>query len=159
MLWLNRFHITHIQVWGCNAPFPLYPISFTSGPLDSHLTSIQVVSHPDAGPHICVSPQSMWHLSYIQFPKIASQLYPGLSQSYPKCYTCFTSIPVSQSCINCRSQDFCLNAIHVLSDLWQCPWINIPPPCCISPPSRCWYSHLISIQVAYPLQPALTMCG
>ena len=71
-------------------------------------------------------------------------------------YVLFISIPVSQSCINCRLQDFCLN---VLSDLWQCPWINIPPPCCISPPSRCRYSHLISIQVAYPLQPALIMCG
>ena len=46
----------------------------------------------------------MWRLSYIQFPKIASQLY-------------------------------------------------------ISPPSKCRYSHLIPIQVAYHLQPALIMCG
>ena len=87
------------------------------------------------------------HLSSIQEP----------SQSYPECYTCF--LPPSQSCINCRSQDSCLNAIHVLSDLWQYPSFNIPPSCCISPSSRCRYSHLISIQVAYHLQPALIICG
>ena len=80
------------------------------------------------------------------------------SQSYPKCYMCFSppSGPVSTAS---RSQDSYLNAIHVLYDLWQYPCINIPPPCCISPPSRCRYSHLIPIQVAYHLQPALIMCG
>ena len=136
------------------------PFHFLPGPLDSHLTPIQVVSHPDAGPHSCVSPQSMWRLSYIQFPKIASQLYPGPSQSYPECYTCFSSPSQYPSPVSTADQKiFCLNAIHALSDLWQFPCINIPPPRCISPPSRCRYSHLISIQVAYHLQPALIMCG
>ena len=132
------------------------PFHFLSGPLDSHLTSIQVVSHPDAGPHICVSPQSMWRLSYIQFPKIASQLYPGPSQSYPECYTCFSSpsqYPSPVSTVDHKifvstPSMYCLTSGNVHE-------FNIPPPCCISPPSRCRYSHLISIQVAYPLQPAL----
>ena len=70
------------------------PSHFLPGPLDSHLTSIQVVSHPDAGPHIYVSPLSMWSLSYIQFPKIASQLYPGTISKLPRMlYVLFTSIP------------------------------------------------------------------
>ena len=143
------FHITHIQVWGCNAPLPLYPISFPSRPLrfTSHL-------HPGRVSPLCRS-------SYLCLTSIlvTSQLHPGpencisaLSRTISKLprmlYVLFISIPVSQSCINCRSQEFCLNAIHVLSDLWQYPCFNIPPPCCISPPSRCRYSHLISIQIA-----------
>ena len=57
-----RFPINLIQVWRCNVPLPLCPY-FHPGPLDSHLTSIQAVSHPIAGPDICVSPQPMWRLS------------------------------------------------------------------------------------------------
>ena len=105
------------------------------------------VSHLNPCDVSATSSSRKLHLSSIQEP----------SQSYPECYTCFS--PPSQFCINCRSQDYCLNAIHVLSDLWQYPCINIPPPCCISPPFSCRYSHLISIQVAYHLQPALIMCG
>ena len=35
---------------------PIYVLShFIPGPLDAHITSIQVVSHLNAGPDICVS--------------------------------------------------------------------------------------------------------
>ena len=57
-----RFPINLIQVWRCNVPLPLCPY-FHPGPLDSHFTSIQAVSHPIAGPDICLSPQPMWRLS------------------------------------------------------------------------------------------------
>ena len=50
-------------------PFLYISSHFIPGPLDSHLTSIQVVSHPIAGLDIYVSHQFMWRLSYIQFPK------------------------------------------------------------------------------------------
>ena len=32
------------------------PSHFLPGPLDAHLTSIQVVSHLNAGPDVCISP-------------------------------------------------------------------------------------------------------
>ena len=104
------------------------------------LTSIHVTSQLHPVPENCISALSRNHLKATQ-----------------NVYTCFS--PSSQSCINCRSQDSCLNAIHVLSDLWQYPYINIPSSCCISPSSRCRYSHPISIQVANHLQPALIICG
>ena len=100
------------------------PFHFLPGPLNSHLTSIQVVSHPDAGPHICVSPQFMWRLSYIQFPKIASQLYPGIISKLPRMlYVLFTSIPV-------------------LYQLQITRFLSQRLPCIVSPPSR---SHITFI--------------
>ena len=60
-------HFTSIQVVS----------EFHPGHPDKRLTSIQVVSHLNPGLDIYISPPSRWRLTSIQIPKIASHLHPG----------------------------------------------------------------------------------
>ena len=51
------------------------PLNSIQTPLDSRLTFIQIESHPNPGPHNCISPPSRWHLTSSQAPTIASQIH------------------------------------------------------------------------------------
>ena len=53
----------------------IHPLSTPSRPPDSRLTFIQIESHPNPGPHNCISPPSRWHLTSSQAPTIASQIH------------------------------------------------------------------------------------
>ena len=94
---LSRFHLTQIQQ---NVEFHLHPriISSPSRPINSHLASIQVVSHLNPGLYICVPSSSRWHLISNQVTKIASLFHPGNISN--------------QS----RSQDVRLTSLQVLPD-------------------------------------------
>ena len=128
--------------------------------LDSCILSIHVASHLNPYPYVCVSSPSMWRLTSIQAPKIASQLH--------------ISIPATPS----RIQDMCLTSTQVLSHLDPGPKILVSPPYmyCLNPiqihivtshlppdsvstPSRSWYSCVTSIQVTFHLHPGLKMYG
>ena len=60
---------------GICVSLPSTPLSTPSRPLDSRLTFIQIESHPNPGPHNCISPPSRWHLTPSQAPTIASQIH------------------------------------------------------------------------------------
>ena len=60
---------------GICVPLPSTPLSTPSRALDSRLTFIQIESHPNPGPHNCISPPSRWHLTPSQAPTIASQIH------------------------------------------------------------------------------------
>ena len=119
-----------------------------------------VASHLNPDPYVCVSSSSMWRLTSIQAPKIASQLH--------------ISIPTTPS----RIQDMCLTSIQVLSHLDPGPNNLLSPPYmyCLNPiqvhivtshlppdsvstPSRSWYSCVTSIKVTSHLHPGLKMYG
>ena len=127
---------------------------------DVCLNSIQVPPHLHPGLEICVSSSSMWRLTSMQAPKIASQLH--------------ISIPTTPS----RIQDMCLTSIQVLSHLDPGPNNLLSPPYmyCLNPiqvhivtshlppdsvstPSRSWYSCVTSIKVTSHLHPGLKMYG
>ena len=55
----------------CHPP----PSQLHPDPPDSRLTFIQIESHPNPGPHNCISPPSRWHLTSSQAPTIASQIH------------------------------------------------------------------------------------
>ena len=113
------------------------PSHFLPGPLDSRLTSIQMVSHLNAGPDICVSPLHVMSPLH-PFPE---NCISALSKHHLKAIQNFMLVfhlhhsPVSTAS---RSQDSCLNSFHDLSDVWHYPYINIPPPSML---------RLISIQM------------
>ena len=60
---------------GICVSLPSTPLSTPSRPPDSRLTFIQIESHPNPGPHNCISPPSRWHLTSSQVPTIASQIH------------------------------------------------------------------------------------
>ena len=60
---------------GICVSLPSTLLSTPSRPPDSWLTFIQIESHPNPGPHNCISPPSRWHLTSSQAPTIASQIH------------------------------------------------------------------------------------
>ena len=137
-----RFPINLIHVWRCNVPPSLYVLShILPGPLDSHLTSIPVVSQCRSW-YLCLTSTHMTFQLNPVPPKLHLSPTQAPSQGYPALYTRFSH--PSMSCVNCIQITRFWSHFH---------------PFCVSPPSRCWYSCLTSIKVLYHLQPALNMCG
>ena len=148
----SRSHLILIQVSRFASHLPQVPWF--------HLLSIHVASYLNPDPYVCVFSPSMWRLTSIQAPKIASHFR--------------ISIPTTPS----RIQDMCLISIQVLSHLDPGPKILVSPPymCCLNPiqvhivtshlppdsvstPSRPWYSCVTSIQVTFYLRPDMKMYG
>ena len=86
------------------------PISSPSRPIDSHLASIQVVSHLNPGLYMCVPSPFRWRLSSNQVTKIASLFHPGNISN--------------QS----RSQGARLTSFQVLPDQHRGPNVLVSPP-------------------------------
>ena len=60
---------------GICVSLPSTPSQLHPDPPDSRLTFIQIESHPNRGPHNCISLPSRWHLTSSQAPTIASQIH------------------------------------------------------------------------------------
>ena len=105
----SRSHLILIQVSRFASHLPQVPWF--------HLLSIHVASYLNPDPYVCVFSPSMWRLTSIQAPKIASHFR--------------ISIPTTPS----RIQDMCLISIQVLSHLDPGPKILVSPPymCCLNP--------------------------
>ena len=72
----SRSNYTPIQVLRHLCLIAIHPLlNSIQTPLDSRLTFIQIESHPNPGPHNCISPPSRWHLTSSQAPTIASQIH------------------------------------------------------------------------------------
>ena len=92
--------------------FHLHPrlISSPSRPIDSHLASIQVVSHLNPGLYVCVPSSSRWRLSSNQVTKIASLFHPGNISNQSK------------------SRDVRLASLQVLRNQHRGPNVLVSPP-------------------------------
>ena len=94
---------------------PSMPLSTPSMPLDSRLTSIQIESHPNPGPHDCISPPPRRHLTSSQAPIIASQTHTDTISNPPRFQNIHLTSILALSHLNPEPKNSASPSIHVPS--------------------------------------------
>ena len=157
---------------GICVSLPSIPFSTPTRPLDSRLTFIQIESHPNPGPHNCISPPSRWHLTSSQAPTIASQIHRDTISNPPRFQNVYLTSILALSHLNPEPKNIAsppsmypLTSIQVhrfpsytypgnVSNPSTSPRLTSHiPPVRVPPQSSSRYLHLTSTQMISHLHP------